>query len=55
MSYDICVQAGWKNGIHDCRALRYEHPWVVIYGGETAGCWSRREARRVLRELKGGE
>jgi hypothetical protein len=28
---------------------------VVIYGGVTAGCWSRSEARRVLRELKGGE
>lgn len=54
MQYDSCVRAGWNNGIHDCRAYRYQHPWVVIYKKQAVGCWSRAEARRVLRALKSG-
>lgn len=54
--YSACLRCGWETGIHDCRHLTYEHPWVVIHReSQTAtGCWSRSEARRVLRELKRG-
>lgn len=57
--YQSCISCGWKDGIHDCRGLTYQHPWLVIYrgaeDGPTAiGCWSREEARRVYAELKRG-
>lgn len=54
MSYSMCIRAGWKAGIHDCRSLRYQHPWLVIHDGYAVGCWSRAQARRVLRRLKAG-
>ncbi len=46
----------WKTGVHDCRAIGYEHPWLAVCRdtGEVAGCWSREEARRVLARLKRG-
>jgi hypothetical protein len=54
--YESCLRCGWKTGIHDCRGMRYEHPYVVIHrpSGSAVGCWSREEARRVLAALKAG-
>lgn len=54
--YQSCLSAGWKTGVHDCRSLSYEHPWVVIHReSDTArGCWTKAEAQRVLRDLKRG-
>lgn len=54
--YNSCLSAGWETGIHDCRPYRYQHPWVVVHreSGQTVGCWTRAEARRVLAELKRG-
>lgn len=56
--YQSCINAGWKDGIHDCRPFRYEHPWLVIYrgknGASATGCYSRGEARRLYAELKRG-
>ena len=52
--YESCVRCGWKDGIHDCRALTYQHPWLVINRatGTAQGCWSREEARKVWAESK---
>lgn len=54
--YTSCLNAGWKTGVHDCRSRGYQHPWVVIHreSGAAVGCWSRAEARRVLRALQRG-
>lgn len=54
--YQSCIACGWSTGIHDCRALSYQHPWVVIHreSNTSVGCWSRAEARIVLAQLKGG-
>lgn len=54
--YEACLRAGWKTGIHDCRGLTYQHPWVVIdrESWSAVGCWSRAEAREVLARLRSG-
>jgi hypothetical protein len=56
MGYYACIQCGWKDGIHDVRPCRYQHPWLVIHreSNTATGCWSRSEARRVYAELKRG-
>lgn len=54
--YDSCLSCGWETGIHDCRGLTYQHPWLVIHreSSSAIGCWSREEARKVLAQLKAG-
>lgn len=56
MAYRGIIECGWKTGVHDCRGLTYQHPWLVVHrdSGTVIGCWSRDEARRVLRELERG-
>lgn len=52
--YQSCIDCGWKDGIHNVRPYRYQHPWLVIHreSGAAVGCWSRSEARRLYDELK---
>jgi hypothetical protein len=54
--YHSLIRAGWKSGVHDVRGIRYQHPWVVIWrpAGAAIGCWSKKEARRVLALLRQG-
>ena len=56
MAYIGIIGCGWKTGIHDCRGLRYEHPWLVVHRptGTVVGCRSREEARRMLARLEHG-
>jgi hypothetical protein len=54
--YASLLRAGWETGVHDCRGLRYEHPWVAVSQEHRVarGCWSREEARNVLWLLEQG-
>ncbi len=54
--YRGILECGWKTGVHDCRGLTYEHPWLTVHreSGTVRGCTTKAEAARVLRELKSG-
>ncbi len=54
--YESVLQCGWKTGVHDCRGIGYQHPWLAVCREtwSVVGCWSREEARRVLRDIKAG-
>lgn len=56
MGYQSCIKCGWEDGVHDCRGISYQHPWLVIHreSGSAIGCWSRAEARMVYDQLKQG-
>jgi hypothetical protein len=44
--------AAWRDGVHDVRHLRYEHPWGVVIGGRFYGFWSRERARVYWRHVR---
>lgn len=56
MAYRGIIECGWKTGVHDCRGLTYQHPWLVVYRptGAVIGCYTKTEAKKVLRHLKSG-
>lgn len=56
MAYRGIIEAGWKTGVHDVRHLTYEHPWLVVHRPTRTviGAWTKKEAQRLLRDLKAG-
>lgn len=54
--YHGIIECGWKTGVHDCRSLTYEHPWLAVHreSGSVVGCWTKKAAQDVLRKLKSG-
>jgi hypothetical protein len=57
VAYQDVLKMGCKTAVYDCRrALFYQHPWLVVFRPKNVviGCWTRKEARLLLRELKKG-
>jgi hypothetical protein len=53
--YQAVLACGWKTGVHDCRDIvGYRHPWLAVHrpSGVVIGCWSEKDAKLTLRQIK---
>jgi len=50
---DLADQWGWRPGVYRAPA-GYQHPWLAVVPGHTAGCWSRAQARQVYASARQG-
>ena len=47
--YQSLRRFGWPLGVHRA-PIGYQHPWIVVFPGHTAGVWTREEARNLYRQ-----
>jgi len=48
MEYQNMRTYGYRVGVHKS-PRGYQHPWLAVCEDGTVGCWTRADARRIVR------